>query len=245
MRDPVEVLVDEVRHAGTATEQLDEREPVDGTGQLAATSLVDAQHGWQARDRRLVNVKRVRQQLADAGSTARSIHGVLVAGREQQGVRLSAAGLVRSEERADVVPQFVGQHAEPGALGKRSESEVDEDVGPALFSYAVPAVGTRDTPKEGKRPRYAAKHLRQRRGRRELASNGEAATLGDEGHEGIERCLVVGDEILALPDIRGRPLTRHTVHSERLFVGVVPENVEDARSRRDWTSVKRPLDPLA
>jgi hypothetical protein len=42
--DPVEVLVDEIRHASTATEELDQRDTVDGAGELATAALEDPQH---------------------------------------------------------------------------------------------------------------------------------------------------------------------------------------------------------
>ena len=96
-------------------------------------------------DGRVVDVEGVGQQLADAGGAACSIHGILVAGGEQEGVSLGASGLVRPEEGADVVPEFVGQGAEPRALLERRKGEVHEDIGSPFLPDTVPAVGTSGT----------------------------------------------------------------------------------------------------
>lgn len=79
---PVEVLVGQVRHASASAEELDEREPFDGTRELPPAPLVNAQHRRKVFDGSAVDVERVGQELADAGVAAGSIHGILVPGRE-------------------------------------------------------------------------------------------------------------------------------------------------------------------
>ena len=128
MRHPVEVLVGQVRHTRASAEKLDDREPFDGTRELATAPFVDAQHRRKVFSGGVVDVEGVGQQLADAGGAAGSIHGILVAGGKQEGVSLGASGLVRPEEGADVMPEFVGQSAEPRALRERRKGEVHEDV---------------------------------------------------------------------------------------------------------------------
>ena len=93
----------------------------------------------------VVDVEGVGQQLADTGSAAGSIHSILVAGGKQEGVGLGASGLVRAEEGSDVVPEFVGQRAEPWALLERREGKVHEDISSPFLPDAVPVVGTGGT----------------------------------------------------------------------------------------------------
>ena len=246
MRDAVEVIVGEIRHARAPAKELDERKPLDRAGELAAAAFVDAQHRRQVLDGGVMDVESVGQQLADAGIAARPVHGVLIAGGEQEGVCLGAAGPVRAEEGADIVSQFVRQRAEPGALRECREGQVDEDVGSPFLPNAIPAVGAGDPAEQRERAGYAAEALCQLRRCRELAVHGEATALGDERHEGLDQRLVVGDEFLTFLDAGDSPLPGDPVHRERLGVGLVAEHVEDARGRGDRApSVSRLLDPLA
>ena len=90
--------------------------------------------------------------------------------------------------------------------------------------------------------------MRQLRRNREFGIHGEAAPLGNERHERLDQLdqlLVVGDEFLTLLDVRNPPLPGDPVHGERLGVGLVPEDVEDAGRCGDQASVQRLLDPLA
>ena len=128
MRHPVEVLVGQVRHARAAAEERADCEPFDGSREPATAPFVDARPRQQVFDGRVVDVEGVGQQLADGGGAAGSIHGILIAGGEQEGVSLDASGFVRPEEGADVMPEFVGQNAERRALRKRRKGEVHEDV---------------------------------------------------------------------------------------------------------------------
>ena len=105
MGDAVEVLVGEIRHARAPAKELDERQTVDGAGELAAAAFVDrATRAADARPR--CDGRRGRRAAAcpTVGVAARPVHGVLVAGGEQEGVGFCAAGPVRPEEGADVVP---------------------------------------------------------------------------------------------------------------------------------------------
>ena len=137
----VEVVVDEVRHAGPAAGELDEGQPVDGAGELAGAALVDPQHRGKLGDGGVVDVEGVGQQLADRRTAARAVHRVLVAGREQQRVGGGTAGLVGAEEGADVEPQRLGERAEAGAPRERGEGEVHEQVVAAVVPQRVPAFG--------------------------------------------------------------------------------------------------------
>ena len=105
MPDTVELGVYQVRHLGLAASQLDQRQAFDGSSELAAAPLVDAQQRRQARERGVVHVQRAGEDLSDRGLGARPVDGILVAGGVQQAVRLRAGGLVRAEERADVASQ--------------------------------------------------------------------------------------------------------------------------------------------
>ena len=83
VRHAVEVVVGEVRHAGTAAEELDEGEPVHGAGQLPGAPFVDPQHRGQVSDSGVVDVEGVGKQLADASVAAGSVDRARVAGRER------------------------------------------------------------------------------------------------------------------------------------------------------------------
>ena len=67
----------------------------------------------------VMDVQRIGQNLPDRCLPASAVDGRLFAGGKKQSVRCPAGRLVRTEERADVVPQAVGQIAKPGLLPER------------------------------------------------------------------------------------------------------------------------------
>ena len=150
-----------------------------------------------------------------------------------------------SEERTDVVPQIVGQCTEPRSLGKRREGQVYEHIRTACLADLIPVVGGRSATDQRERARDAAEELSQLRCRREFAVHREASPLRDKRNERLDRFLVIDDKILALLDGWQPPLTSDPVHGERLFVCVVPEDVEDAGGCRDGAAAEYAFDPLA
>ena len=110
--------------------------------------------------------------------------------------------------------QFVGQRAEPRSLGERGEREIHQDIGPTFLAYLVPAFDAGDATEHRERSCDAAEGLRQLRGSREFAVNREAPALGDERHERLDQCLVVGYEFVTLFDAGDVALPGDPVHGE-------------------------------
>ena len=193
----------------------------------------------------MVDVEGVRQELADAGATARLVHLVVVASGEEEGIGFGAAGPVRAKKSAYIVPEFFWQGAEPGALWERRERQVHDCIGSPFAAHPVPAVGTSDAPEQRERPRDAAEGARQFGGGWEFAGGRETPALADEVHQEVDQLVVAGDESMSSVGSKGASGGRDPGRSEALFVVRVAEHVEDAGRGCDRAPAENPFDPRA